>query len=395
MNTVDNLLLQIVHHPLLTLEESIPVKDAKVLRSLATAVSTNVFITENQSKLLLKILSENIEKIKTFSDDVSEAIKNPLWSKPFRIVETYKKMYISQSSENLHINIEFTFSSSLRNAVSALHKTVTGLTQAAPGKLFHADLTENNIVELVSALQPLNFDIDQKIQNYYEIIKSWSEKEVRDQFKIDTIVYPNFQKAITADLGIETAIDENIINDRSIRYQYFTEKTGKNPENFTEFLANRTSTRCWADRKKTDLFEIFNSLEKLKRFPVMIIFDTSDSEKCLKELENLSENLEKFGIFSDVGIYFRLSNNGVGKDFNQLIANKSYNCQLDNNTKIVGVANGKIPKFLLKTQWRPMSVISIGKSLQNNKTSTYTNKCDLIINWTDNEPIIESRMQWE
>ena len=104
---------------------------------------------------------------------------------------------------------------------------------------------------------------------------------------------------------------------------------------------------------------------------------------------------EKFGIFKDVGIYFRLSNVGAGKDFNQLIATKSYNCQLDSNTKIVGVANGKIPKFLLKTPWRPMSVISIGKSLQNNKTSAYTNRCDLIINWTDNEPIIETRMQWE
>lgn len=395
MTTVDNLLLQIVNHSSPTIEEILTTRDARVLRSLSTAVTTHTFITENQSKLLLKIIIEHIEKIRILVEDVEDIIKTPIWSKSFRVVESYKKLYISQSSENLHINIEFTFSSSLRNTISALQKQISGLVQVHPGKLYQADLTENNIVELISALEPLGFEIEEKLENYYKIIKSWSENEIKDQYKIDTIIYPNFQKVITADLGIETAIDTNIINDRSIRYQYFTEKSPKKPENLTEVLANRTSTRCWANRKEINLIDILESLEKLKRFPLMVIFDIADPEKCLEELKNLNQSLEKFGIFESVGIYFRLSNIGTGKDFNQLIATKSYNCQLDSDTKIIGVANGKIPKFLLKTPWRPMSVISIGKILQNNKTSTYTNKCDLIINWTDNEPIIETRATWE
>ena len=41
-----------------------------------------------------------------------------------------------------------------------------------------------------------------------------------------------------------------------------------------------------------------------------------------------------------------------------------------------------------------MSVISIGNPLRHSKTAVYANCCDLIIAYTDNEPIIESRNEW-
>jgi hypothetical protein len=125
-----------------------------------------------------------------------------------------------------------------------------------------------------------------------------------------------------------------------------------------------------------------------------VVFDSNDPKKCLEELSNLSESLEENNINNQVGIYFRLDNNGIGKEFNQMIADKQYNCQLDTTTKIVGIANGKIPKFLLKSSWKPMSVVSIGKLLNHNKTSVYTNCCDLVINWSDFEPITETRASW-
>ena len=124
----------------------------------------------------------------------------------------------------------------------------------------------------------------------------------------------------------------------------------------------------------------------------MIIFDANDSQKSVEELANLSEVLKKHKIFDQVGIYFRLGSTDTGKEFNQLIANEKYNSQLDQSTKVVGIANGKIPKFLLKTDWKPMSVISVGRILQHNKTSVYTNCCDLIINWSDKQPIVENRI---
>ena len=241
-------------------------------------------------------------------------------------------------------------------------------------------------------MQPLGFDIDEKLQEFYNTIKSWSKSEVENQFLLTNITHDNFQKHITADLGIHTAIDQNIINDRSMRYQYFTEKSEKIPENLTEKIAQRTSTKVWVDKNQTSLDEVVQSLIELKRFPLLVVFDTYGSEQSTATLRNFSEILEKNGITDNVGIYFRLPNNDVGKEFNQLVKDKQYNCQLTNTTLVAGVQSGKIPKFLLTTDWKPMAVISIDTSLRNSKTAVYASSCDLIISYTEREPIYEHRV---
>lgn len=395
MTTVDQLLLQIVNYSSPAIENIIPKRDSRILRSLALAVVTSSFITENQSRLLLKILRENQEKLSQVEAELSTVLATPMWSKSFRLVEQTKKLYISNTADLPVLTIEVSFSSAVKRELAELTKLVSGLGVVANGKLYQADLTEKNIVALVSRLEKLDFEIDEKVQNYYNIIQSWTEEEMRDRFKIDTITHTNFQRQITNDLGINTPIDQNIINDRSLRYQYFSEKSEKNPENLTEAISSRSTRQVWINKNETPLSDIIDSCEKLKRFPLLIIFDSNDQKKCLEELTNLSKVLEKNGIFDNIGIYFRLGNDGVGKDFNQFIANKKYNAQLDSTTKVVGIASGKIPKFLLKTDWKPMSVISIGKLLQHNKTSVYTNCCDLIINWSDTQPIVEARMSWQ
>jgi hypothetical protein len=392
MTTVDQLLLQIVNYSKPAIEDQIGKRDSRILRSLAAAIIATSFITENQSRLLVKILRENQEKFTIFKDELSLVLSAPMWTHPFRIVEQTKKLYISNINDSLVLTMEVTFSSQIRKEMAELGKQVSGLGLVADGKFYHAELSEKNIVILVNRLTKLNFEIDEKVQNYFNIIETWDETEVRDRFRIDTITHTNFQKQITIDLGINTEIDKNVINDRSIRYQYFTEKSEKIPENLTEEIAMRSSRQVWVDKNKTSLDEIFSSLRHLKRFPVMVIFDINDQKKSVEELENLSKVLKKHEIVKDVGIYFRLGSTGVGKEFNQLIADEKYNSQLDQLTQVVGIANGKIPKFLLKTDWKPMSVISVGRILQHNKTSVYTNCCDLIINWSDNQPIVENRI---
>ena len=396
MTTVDQILLDIVNTTNPTIEEYLSKRDAKVLRSLASIVTNASFITENQSRLLLKIIRDNQEKIPVLSSEMKETLISPLWSKMFREVEIIKKFFISTHVDSdPSLTIEFTFSSPIRKALQELSKKVSNLTQLANGKIYNADLTEKNIVALVEALAPFNFTIDEKIQNHYNTIKSWDNNEVQKQFLITNIVYPNFQKHITADLGIDTAIDESIIIDRSMRYQYFYEQAEKNSENLIDLVASRKDTKIWIDKNKYKFSQVIETLIRLKRFPVLIVFDSHTPKKSLEELVMLSENLKDFGIYENVGIYFRLDNTDNGKDFNRYIADNSYNCQLDSTTKVVGVQSGKIPKFLLKTDWKPMSVISLGNQLRHNKTAVYANNCDLIINYSESEPIMETLSRWE
>ena len=388
MTTVDQLLLQIVDSTQPTIEEMIPKRDARVLRSFSTMLRTGTFLTENQSKLLLKILRENKQKMPIFEKELNSSLSSPMWSKMFQYVEVIKKMFIGTSQEGVpSLVIEFSYSAAIRKIMVILAKDVTGLEQSVPGKIFRAELTESNIVRLVENLSPLDFVIDEKILDHYKTIKSWSENEIFKQFELTSMTNTNFQRHITDDLGINTPITQAIINDRSLRYQYIPEKSEKNPENLTEIIAFRKNTKIWVDRKEYGLDQVIEALTNLRRLPVLVIFDTYDEKRCFAELQNLTENLEKNGIFNKVGIYFRLNNSETGKEFNQFIADKSFNKPLDINSRVVGIQSGKIPKFLLKNEWKPMSVISLGNSLRNSKSSVYTNCCDLVIAYSDTQPI--------
>jgi hypothetical protein len=394
MITVDNLLLQIVNFTSPTIEEQIQSKDSRVLRSLATSVIGHAFITENQSNLLLKILRENQKKLKFFSDTISEVLQAPHWSRNFRQVEQVRKLYISKNEDNEPgIQIEFTYNSEIRKILQNLTKKVENLIQVTPGRMFTAELTEQNIVTLVEALEPLEFEIVDSVKNHYTTIKSWSKHDFEGQFFLTSITNQNFHKAITSDLGIETPLDKNIINDRSVRYQYLTTSI-KNPgENLLEYLANRPSTKIWVDKDQHSLSEIIASLIYLKRTPTLIVFDNASETKSLENLESISVALKEVGILEKVGIYFRLPNTDVGRKFNQLIAVNSYNHKLDSDTVVAGVQGGKIPKFFLTNTWRPMSVIAIDTrmGLRHGKTSVYTSCCDLIIEHSDQTSILEDR----
>jgi len=392
MTTIDALLLKIVNFPETTIEEQIASRDSRVLRSLASSINTHLFITENQSQLLVKILRENSEKIPVFSEEIKTALTTPSWSKTFRRIEQVKKLYIDRDAEQeFAIFIEFTFSSNIRKILQGISEKIESLTTTQTHKRWQAALTENNIVHLYEALAPLEFEIDDTITGHYRTIKSWSKNEVDNQFLITNIIHPNFQKSITADLGIKTTIDQNIINDRSMRYQYRVENP-KNPgENLVEYMATRSKTKVWVDKKEHGLDEVIAGLIQLKRLPLLVVFDTVITHKYFENLEILSDALEKNNIFNRIGVYFRLANDESGKTFNQFIAEKNYNYNLTTDTQVACVSSGKLPKFFLKAAWRPMSVITLDTrmGLRHGKTAVYSNCCDLVIEYAEQPSIME------
>jgi len=369
-------------------ESLVTTRDFKVLTSLHSSLKQGNFLTANQGDLLVRILTENKEKILTHYKNLEEVLELGLWSKPFRIIEVVRKIYLSSNAEkDAKIIVEFTFSSSIRKIMQEITKKITGLEPVTNGKLYIADLDEKNIVLLVESLKPYKFSVDEKLIEYYNTIKSWKKEEIFSQYNISSIDNKNFQNAITEDLGLETPLTQAIINDRRIRYQYFCDPI-ETPKNLTEEIAMREKSVFWIGKNNHSLEEIFKSLVELKRFPCLVVFEGNNENQCFEDLQNLTENLEKNGIFEGVGIYFRLDNNEDGRKFNQHISEKKFNCPVDKETKIVGVQNGKIPKFLLKTDWKPMSIIALNHNLRNNKTSSYALSCDLIIYYSEKEPIL-------
>jgi len=390
---IDTLLITIINHNFNEISTDIPPRDVKILHSLSRAVLNNDFITENQGRLLIKIFHENIAIFNKIEPNISTFLESPMWSRSFRPVDKTKKVYIADRNSYPKLIIEFAFSTYIRKIISELvSKEMSGFAES-PGRLYVVDLTEQNVVNLVKHLKPLDFEFDSKVIQYYDTIASWSEDSVRNKYLINTIDRPEFQSSISIDLGINTPLNKNLIADRSIRYQYFTEKHVDN-DTLTSKIANRLHPATWINKEEFTLEQVISSLIELKRLPLMVVFDANNPKKYYSELKTLIKALNDNGIDQNIGIYFRIKNEDTKSEFNQLISDLGLNCHLDDTTKVVGVQNGKIPKFLLQTDWKPLSVLAIGHTLRNNKTAVYANRCDLIISYSDQPPLLEKSWTW-
>ncbi len=177
------------------------------------------------------------------------------------------------------------------------------------------------------------------------------------------------------------------MNDRRLRYQY--QIFQKNPEiSLKNSLANREKTRVWVNSNTVTLQELIVALMDLKRLPVLTIFNGHDSDESLKNLNNLANSLKNIDLSNNVGIYFRFDNNSSkNQEFNSAVSSFEFNKPLNNLTEVAGIANNKLPKFVVSNNWKPMSVISFSNNFKNNKTSFYCDNVDLIVYYNPKEPL--------
>jgi len=384
MNSIDNILINLYSSSPTSVQQTVPVRDRKILVSLFRQISSGHFLTENQGKLLVKIFNENIDNLEFKDPEILSLIESPIWSKPFRQIEYVKKIYLSDSEEK-HIIIEFTFNKRIRDQISKISKDLDGALISIGNKKHTLPLTEKNILTLVKGLKNFRFEIDEKLQNFYhEILEVLSTKE--NIFDLKNIESKKLLDSLYADIGVENSENHLLLADRKIRYQYqiFSDFA---PGTLTDKIAYRRTSKLYLDKNQVSLTDIIHSLNELNRLPVLFIFSSHDIKDSITDLKNMATALESNSI-ADVGIYFRFDNTTEqNKIFNDLINTLKYNLKLDKNTKIVGLANNKLPKFLVKDQWKPNSIISFTNNFKNNKTSVYCDDVDLIIYYHDKAPL--------
>jgi len=384
MNSTDNILIDLYSSSPTSVQQTVPVRDRKILVSLFRQISSGHFLTENQGKLLVKIFNENIDNLEFKDPEILSLIESPVWSKPFRQIEYVKKIYLSDSEEK-HIIIEFTFNKRIRDQISKISKDLDGALISIGNKKHTLPLTEKNILTLVKGLKNFRFEIDEKLQNFYhEILEVLSTKE--NIFDLKNIESKKLLDSLYADIGVENSENHLLLADRKIRYQYqiFSDFA---PGTLTDKIAYRRTSKLYLDKNQVSLTDIIHSLNELNRLPVLFIFSSHDIKDSITDLKNMATALESNSI-ADVGIYFRFDNTTEqNKIFNDLINTLKYNSKLDKNTKIVGLANNKLPKFLVKDQWKPNSIISFTNNFKNNKTSVYCDDVDLIIYYHDKAPL--------
>ena len=383
MKTVDNLLQDLIFNNFYSEVIEWQVKDKKVLESIGYQIRNNLFLTENQANLLLKILYQYKVEIEKASHTSLDFISNPVWSKPFRQLDQVKKVFISDTDFG-KIVVEFTFNKKIKDKLFNLSKTLDGDIHSIKNNQYVVDLTEKNVLTIVENLQDFQFNFDEKIVNYYKEIVSIKESSTKT-FDFKDMYNVNFIKKFSEDVGENNINDITLIHDRKHRYQYtFHESLEK--KSLENNLALRTHSDVYVNSSNYSFQDIVLSLKALQRFPILVIFDQHKSKQCIELLDTIHHAFSSLNIEENIGIYFRLDNT-TNKDFNQKISSLKFNCYLDNSTNLVGLSNKSLPKFLVKDKWKPKSLICFTPSFKNSKIYSYCDNVDLKICYSDIKPI--------
>jgi hypothetical protein len=387
MLTIDDLLNKIELHGIDQLSSSVPNKDRRILKNLAKMIKMPTFITESQSRLLIKILQENLESLHFIGADLIPSLRSPTWSKTFRPIDSSRKISITKDTEgNAVINIECSFNKDIKRILQNISKEMDGQIFKAHTRHCQFLLSEKNLLLVIAHLKKFNFEYTAQVESLYKDILAINKQEVINSFDVNSDSNAKMKTMMSKEIDKDNIL---LVSDRRIKYQYTVNNLTKIAKSsLAEHLALRTQPKVFINREIYSEKDLVLSLRELKRTKIMGIFDEYDVKSCIRNLEIIHNTFELLGNKPNIGVYFRFPNEGDGKRFNELVAEYGYNKQLDNNCRIAVIANGKLPKFFLKSSWYPDTTVSFSNQFRNNKTSIYCNSCDMIVYYSTQAPLI-------
>ena len=389
MLTIDNILLKIEEHSIDKLNSSVPVKDRRILKNLVRMIQMPSFITESQGRLLIKILQENMEALDFIGSELIPSLKNPSWTKSFKTVDVIRQLSISKnSSGNSFIDIDCSFNKEIKKSLVTLIRNIEGATfTIISGKRTSILLTEKNLYNTVKELDKHDFDKSEQVIKLYNEISSLDVLGTKESFSIHKTSNIKLKNRLIKNIGSIDSTNMLLLEDRKIEFQYNV--TGNlDDSTLANKIAKRTNNKIFINSSEYTLLDVAQAVRQLRKMPALCIFDEYDASASIKNLKTVKTVVDAVDPTINVGVYFRFNNAGDGEQFNKLISEYNFNKQLDNNNRVSVIANGKIPKFFLKSDWYPKTVISFSNQFRNNKTSVYCNSCDLIVYYTSSKPMI-------
>jgi hypothetical protein len=389
MLTIDNILLNIEQHGIDKLNSSVPVKDRRILKNLVRMIQMPAFITESQGRLLIKILQENMEALHFIGSELIPSLKNPSWSRSFKTVEIVKQIsIIKNSAGESFIDIECSFNKEIKKSLTTITRNIEGSAFTVTlGKRSSFLLTEKNLYNIVKEFDKHDFDKSEQVIKLYNDICSLDLAGTKNSFSIYKTANVKLKNRLIKNIGVIDSTNMLLLEDRKIEFQYDV-KGNLDDSTLANKIAKRTNNKIFINSSEYTLLDVAHAVRQLKKMPALFIFDEYDASASVKNLKIVKTVVDAVDPTINVGVYFRFNTAGDGEQFNKLISEYGFNKQLDNNNRVSVIANGKIPKFFLKSDWYPKTVLSFSNQFRNNKTSVYCNGCDLIVYYTSSQPMI-------
>lgn len=356
-----------------------------IFSSINRQVKKGNALTDRQFLLIKNKLIE--KKSHLDIDNFDEIVERT--SMPFRKIDRHQFVSIEKSDSVFNgipcIKIRFPFN---KKTISDLEKISTkyrGIYSHQKGSHEHYfKLHEPAILDIVEIFSNKNFSIDPQLIEYAQQVKEYKNHPETFVPGIYNLELKNFRDSaaefIKKEMGEITSSNLIKLYDRKRRYG-IEHVDCDNPGGLLGHIVFRKDRDVLVNPEIWSIDHVVESLVKLDRFPLLVLIDDGN------ELEQVSKVFNAFSgvVPSEKQIcLFRVENDSK-YNLNNYIQDKNFNNFLDETTEIVYIVKSKLPKLLLRVDWKPMCVYALSSARTNNYVSLYTDDTSDLVIYQDKE----------
>lgn len=377
-------------------------RDKKIILDIAKKVYKGYALTDRQYEVVKKILiNRYASQFKLRNIDIQNSV-NTLRQK-LRVLDRTKYIRIEDGSNYLDpiwagytpkkvIVVRFPFNMVLTKLIQDIRKLFPDLI----GRFYNQRLKdkylfpfhERLVYKLIGRLKGRMTEIDPDLMTIYNKIDQMEKNPAEHIPGIYNYKFSNISPTVTkkyTDLFGQPSIDNlykfwdrrhhmgiNKIDEQELAESY------KNLTTLTKKIIKRNQPFINIDTTKWQLEQVVETLVQLDRFPLLVVLPHNDfaSLELLAKIHNLLKNIIPL---EDVSVMHRRKNlTDSGKEYNDYIHEQKINNALAKNTKIVYITNKKVPKPLVKSDWRPSTVICMDDSRSYTKVDSFIHEFDLV-----------------
>jgi len=381
--------------------------DSKIITSLGRQLSRKIALTDRQLDLSLKKIDKYRSGLEKCGVDVDGILTLKTLKWPIREIDRTQHIYLEQDdvTKKSVIHVKYVFSKKFAEIWAEVEDNVT-MCSNTEKNIKKVTYTEKNLYTIVKHLAPLQFTIADDIVEIYEKIESILEKPENYVPYLDledgvvSVKNANRRCQEFLDEKFKTVNDHNLLEfvdsakiaGISLKTQKLLAKVENiSPNEIVTKVCSEGATRYRLNPEEYSLTELLTAVDTLNQWPLVIVIE--ETTYIFEMVKLMVEELSKFIPIEKMNVFFRLKNEQNGhQQFNQFVKDNQLNNYIDSTTKVVFISRTKIPKPLLKADWRPHTAI-ITSNHDFGKLSAYLNDFSTVYYYNNSVTMRNSRLK--
>jgi ribosomal protein S17E len=349
--------------------------DANAIRDMKFQIGSGIGFTQKQANLAIALLNKYKQKLdKSFKTDVDQYIKSPYYKILIRaaVIKYPKRMFLQDNDQYKKvILVQFPYNKDLVNQINKFKTESSDIIWDKPKSSWVFPLNEDNLLFLYDIADRQNFQIDEKIDDYFSQISNIVENigSLVPMLVLDQDGYATIANLSEYAVNISRTKDLTgaIFQSRKLGVRIWCDEIKKHVDQLNptvrRFVNSEPNKPVIVDSKKYELELIADIIQNMMPCIVSI-----GQKPPLETLKMCHDFLKMIGVKnSEITVTYRLDGT-TRKDFNEYVKSNKLNSTINQETKIVFIGE-KLPKPLIKSGIIFNSALCFDISSISNKSS--------------------------